>query len=84
MDRSVSPTSSSRCGHVVRDEFGVTFPTLIDGRRLEQARRQLLATIDPVALVARRCGYTSASYFAKRFRQAVGQSPDVFRQAGGA
>lgn len=76
--------SPSRCGHVVRDEFGLTFPALVDGRRLEQARRQLLATTDPVAQVARRCGYASASYFAKRFRRATGQSPEAFRRSGGA
>lgn len=76
--------SPSRCGHVVRDEFGLTFPALVDGRRLEQARRQLLATDGAVAQVARRCGYASASYFAKRFRQAIGQSPEEFRRSGGA
>ena len=76
--------SSSRCGHVICDEFGLTFPALVDGRRLEQARRQLLATDATVALVARRCGYASASYFAKRFRKAFGSSPEQFRLNGSA
>jgi len=76
--------SPSRCGHVVREEFGLTFPALVDGRRLEQARRQLLATDAAVAVVAHRCGYASPSYFARRFRQATGQSPEAFRHDGGA
>lgn len=76
--------SPSRCGHVVRAELGATFPALVDRRRLEQARRQLLATDASVTDIARRCGYASAGYFIRRFRQATGQTPEAFRQGGGA
>lgn len=76
--------SPSRCGHVVQEEFALTFPALIDSRRLEQARRQLLATDDPVTRIAQRCGYANASYFAKRFRRAIGQSPEMFRRGNSA
>lgn len=76
--------SPSRCGHVVRAELGRTFPALLQERRMGQAQRLLLASTIPIARVARRCGYASASYFASRFRRAVGLTPEEFRRRGPA
>lgn len=76
--------SPSRCGHVVRAELGRTFPALLEERRLAQARRLLLASTTPVARVASRCGFASASYFSRRFRRALGQTPEAFRHGGPA
>lgn len=76
--------SPSRCGHVVRAETGRTFPALLEERRLAQARGLLLASTTPVARVAARCGFASASYFARRFRRAVGLAPEEFRRRGPA
>ena len=72
--------SASRCGHLVRAEFAMTFPALVEQRRLAQASRQLIATTDTVTRVAQRCGFASTSYFVRRFRLAHDQTPEAFRR----
>ena len=56
-------------------------------QRLEGARAELADPAGagrPVAVVARRWGFTDASYFSRRFRQAYGTTPREWRQAGPA
>lgn len=53
-------------------------------QRLEGASRDLsdLAQRDrPIAVVARRWGFSDASYFSRRFRQAFGSTPRDWRHA---
>jgi len=49
------------------------------GRRLERARRLLLATDGSVAGIARATGFGSANYFGKVLRRAYGIAPGEFR-----
>ncbi|MDF2714108.1 MAG: hypothetical protein K0R28_1033 [Paenibacillus sp.] len=46
--------------------------------RVEQAKKQLLATSDPVSAIARRNGFQDAYYFSRRFKQVTGMSPNRF------
>lgn len=71
--------SASRCGHVVRAELGLTFPALLEQRRMARARELLAATAEPVRVVAKRCGFAQPGYFSLRFRRATGVSPAVYR-----
>jgi AraC-like DNA-binding protein len=48
-------------------------------RRLDRAREQLFGG-DPIAVIARRCGYRDAAHFIHSFRAAVGDSPDRYRR----
>ncbi|MBJ7452225.1 MAG: helix-turn-helix domain-containing protein [Blastococcus sp.] len=53
-------------------------------QRLEGARRELSDAAlrdSSIAVVARRWGFTDASYFSRRFRQAFGASPRDWRRA---
>ena len=51
-------------------------------RRLQRAREHLAAAgPGAIASVARRCGFTDASHFSRRFRQAFGVSPAEWRAA---
>ncbi len=49
--------------------------------RLEQARRYLAVSSSvPVATVARHCGFTNLTHFARRFRDAYGMSPSEWQR----
>lgn len=51
--------------------------------RLERAAHLLLETGDPIAQVARACGYPDARPFITAFRRHFGQPPGAFRDHGG-
>jgi transcriptional regulator GlxA family with amidase domain len=49
--------------------------------RLERARRPLAAgPLLPVATVASRCGFTNATHFTRRFRDAYGIPPSEWQR----
>jgi AraC family transcriptional regulator len=50
-------------------------------RRLERARALLRTTSQPLGEIALACGFSSASHFTNRFRQAQGGTPGEYRQA---
>jgi AraC-like DNA-binding protein len=55
----------------------------IMAQRLEAARRELVkpgAQAQTIAAVARHCGFTDATHFSRRFREAYGTSPREWRQ----
>lgn len=47
--------------------------------RLEQARRRLLETKDPIGLISLDCGFSNPSYFCRRFKRKFNQSPSECR-----
>lgn len=51
-------------------------------QRLRLATHLLRTTRDPIKAVAARCGFSSANYFAKAFRQAFHESPATLRRRG--
>jgi AraC family cel operon transcriptional repressor len=73
----VSPAHLSRS---VRAAYGVTPTDFVTDLRLEHAASLLAATNDPVAAIAARCGFTSPSYFTRRFTAAHQLSPREFRR----
>jgi len=73
----VSPAHLSRS---MRAAYGVTPTDFVTDLRLEHAASLLAATNDPVATIAARCGFTSQSYFTRRFAGAHQLSPREFRR----
>ncbi len=59
---------------------GLTPGQAIQRRQLEEARRLLAGTRLAVTTVAEKCGFSSSSDFARRFRAFKGISPSEFRQ----
>ena len=59
---------------------GMTPAQAIQRSQLEEARRLLAGTQLAVTMVADKCGFTSSSDFARRFRAFEGISPSQFRQ----
>lgn len=58
---------------------GVSVSEYIRLRRLEMCRRDLLATHEPVSLIARRWGLVNPAHFSRVFRAAYGVTPSELR-----
>jgi AraC-like DNA-binding protein len=68
-----------------RAEFGLE--QWIIGERLERAREELIRPESrwrPIAVIARRCGFTDPTHFSRRFRAAYGVTPREWRRTGTA
>ena len=61
-------------------ERGVTVMEDLSRIRIAKAKRFLKYGTDPIEKVGHLCGFESASYFGKRFREAVGQTPAEYRK----
>ena len=72
--------SDSRCGHLVREVFGLTFPALLRDLRLARAARRLADGDEAVGVVARAVGLDDPGYFARLFRRAHGCAPLEYRR----
>ncbi len=74
--------SVDRAGHVVSEEFGLSFLDLLARHRLERAAALLTHSDLPVATVALHCGFGDLSGFHRRFRACFGVTPSRFREQG--
>ncbi|MBC3198823.1 helix-turn-helix domain-containing protein [Pseudomonas poae] len=64
-----------------RQSFGLPPHQYLLARRLACARNLLRGGVLPLGEVALMCGFSSASHFNQRFRQAMGATPGDYRQA---
>lgn len=78
--------SLSRAGALVRRHCGEPFALALRRRRLARARLLLQTTNEPVAGIARACGFSDAAWFSRAFASFHGCSPRAWRRrapAGG-
>lgn len=61
---------------------GVPPSDYVFASRIDRAMRMLVATDNPINVIALACGFANANYFSKAFRRAKGCSPGAFRTAG--
>jgi AraC-like DNA-binding protein len=64
-----------------RAHFGTTIMGFARARRLADALRWLAWTDEPVAAVAKRCGYSDQGHLARECRRHTGMTPAAFRRA---
>lgn len=64
-----------------RESFGLPPHQYLLACRLSRARQLLRSTSLPLGEIALMCGFSSASHFTHRFRQAMGATPGEYRQA---
>ncbi len=70
--------SAGHLSRTFRSVTGITFRDYVVERRVEYARKLLLDPLNNVSMVAERCGFSSASYFARVFRKVVGCTPMAY------
>ncbi len=63
-----------------KKERGVTVMEELNAIRIAKAKRLLKYSGDSVEAIGKACGFSGPSYFGKRFREAVGCSPAVYRK----
>ena len=64
---------------LLKDRKGMTLRQYIISYRLKAAKRMLELTDKSAAEIAEACGFTDASYFAKTFKSAFGETPKEYR-----
>jgi AraC-like DNA-binding protein len=72
--------SPSRAGHLVRKNFDMTFPQLVQKVKLRQAAHLLSSTDHPIGEIAALVGFEDQSYFARIFKRSTGLSPRIYRR----
>ncbi|MFS0724286.1 response regulator transcription factor [Paenibacillus sp. 1P07SE] len=73
--------SSAHLSVLFKQETGHTIKQYISDYRIEAARKLIASGHCRMQEVAGRCGYASASYFAKAFKAATGYSPVEYKKA---
>ena len=64
---------------LLKEKKGITLRQYIISYRLKLAKRMLELTDKSAAEIAEACGFTDASYFAKTFKGAFGETPKEYR-----
>jgi len=72
--------STSRVGHVVREELGMGFSQARERARLDRAQHLLIETNLKISSVASESGFNDVDYFYRRFHRAFGVTPSIYRR----
>lgn len=72
--------SPSRLHALFQEHLGTTPMRYVRSLRLDEARRRLAGTTEPVQIVAAATGFVSPFHFSRAFRQAFGLSPSQYRE----
>ncbi len=59
---------------------GVSLLSYITGRKMEKAKQLLMVTKEPVCVIATKTGFSSCSYFSKKFKEYYGVLPAEFKK----
>ncbi|WP_147804916.1 response regulator transcription factor [Alkalicoccus halolimnae] len=63
-----------------KDHIGITFSEFVTRKRLQQAKRLLLTTDQPVAEIGEEVGYQTAKYFIQIFKEYENITPSKYRK----
>jgi len=71
--------SSSRIGHLFRNEVGITTTQWRDDQRITKAKQLLVTSQNSINHIGRLIGYSDPLYFSRVFKRKVGLSPKQYR-----
>ncbi|TBL76047.1 AraC family transcriptional regulator [Paenibacillus thalictri] len=63
-----------------KEQFGMKFVDFLVNLRMEEAKRLLLASEDPIQDIAEKVGYTHGISFGRTFKKVVGTTPGDYRK----
>lgn len=66
-------------GRIFLKNMNVKFTSYINEKKIEHAKKLLLATDMSVNEISEKLGYADCSYFIKKFKALVGQTPVIYR-----
>jgi len=76
----VACLSEYHLARMFRTSFGLPPHAWIALQRIDRARTLLCSTVLPVSSIAAECGFANISHFSHRFKDALGISPQGYRQ----
>ncbi|MBO2945437.1 AraC family transcriptional regulator [Paenibacillus sp. F411] len=73
-------TSPRYLSKIFKDETGMNFVDYLNSVRMDRAKELLLTTELTVEDISSKTGFNSSAYFIRKFREAHGTTPKMFRQ----
>ncbi|MHB9025778.1 MAG: helix-turn-helix domain-containing protein [Armatimonadota bacterium] len=77
----VALLSASRFAHLFRARIGVSPMRYLQQVRIEEARRLLATTMNPINDIARRVGFSDPLHFSRVYKTVTAHSPTAYRQS---
>lgn len=75
--------NDSYLSNLFRCEVGMTITDYVTERRISRAADLLLATRDPIKMVAKQVGIMDVHYFSRLFKKRMGKTPSRYREDRG-
>ncbi|MFD0696871.1 helix-turn-helix domain-containing protein [Paenibacillus sp. GCM10027628] len=69
--------------HCFKDVTGYTINNYVISKRIEEAKKMLLTTDEPVGIISDKLGFNTAVHFSRSFKNYAGVSPQQYRKQGG-
>lgn len=66
--------------HCFKDVTGYTINNYVISKRVEEAKKMLLMTDEPVGIISDMLGFNTATHFSRSFKNYVGVSPQQYRK----
>lgn len=76
----VANMSSFYLSKLFKKEMGINFVTYISMQKIQEAKKWLLDTDEPIGNIAMELGYNEPNYFSKVFKRIEGMTPTSYRQ----
>ncbi|MDQ1914096.1 AraC family transcriptional regulator [Paenibacillus sp. GD4] len=68
--------------HCFKEVTGSTINNYVISKRIEEAKKMLRTTDEPIALISEKLGFNTAVHFSRSFKKFAGISPQYYRKQG--
>ncbi|WP_159886804.1 AraC family transcriptional regulator [Paenibacillus puerhi] len=68
--------------HCFKEVTGSTINNYVIGKRIEEAKKLLRTTDEPIAIISEKLGFNTAVHFSRSFKKSAGISPQYYRRQG--